>query len=56
MTNPRYTLSAILVDFSAEMCPDEEGGCSFTKQGLLQTALVVVYLLVCLLMLRTFSA
>ena len=28
------------------MCPEEEGGCSFTKQGLLQTALVVVYLMV----------
>lgn len=27
------------------MCPDEVDGCSFTKQGLLQTALVVVYLL-----------
>ena len=39
-------MSAILVDFSKEMCPDEEDGCSFTKQGLLQTALVVVYLLV----------
>ena len=42
----RYTLSAVLVDFSSEMCPEEEGGCSFTKQGLLQTALVVVYLMV----------
>ena len=47
LTNiPRYTLSAVLVDFSEEMCPNEAGGCSFTKQGLLQTALVVVYLLV----------
>ena len=36
----------MLVDFSSEMCPEEEGGCSFTKQGLLQTALVVVYLMV----------
>ena len=46
----RYTLSAVLVDFSSEMCPEEEGGCSFTKQGLLQTALVVVYLMVSHLM------
>ena len=37
-------MSSVLVDFSKEMCP-EEGECSFTKQGLLQTALVVVYLL-----------
>ena len=40
----------MLVDFSSEMCPEEEGGCSFTKQGLLQTALVVVYLMVSHLM------
>ena len=46
ITVVRYTLSAVLVDFSSEMCPEEEGGCSFTKQGLLQTALVVVYLMV----------
>jgi len=38
----RYTLSSVLPDFSAEMCP---GGCSFSQQGLLQTALVIVYLL-----------
>ena len=43
----RYTLSAVLDSFSEEMCPDaEDGECSFTKQGLLQTALVVVYLAV----------
>ena len=43
----RYTLSAVLESFSQEMCPDaEDGKCSFTKQGLLQTALVIVYLAV----------
>ena len=42
----RYTLSSVLVEFSKEMCPDVEGGCSFSKQGLLQTALVIVYLMV----------
>ena len=43
----RYTLSAVLDSFSEEMCPDaEDGDCSFTKQGLLQTALVIVYLAV----------
>lgn len=43
----RYTLSAVLESFSQEMCPDgEDGECSFTKQGLLQTALVIVYLAV----------
>ena len=43
----RYTLSAVLESFSKEMCPDsEDGECSFTKQGLLQTALVIVYLAV----------
>ena len=42
----RYTLASVLIDFSKDMCPEEEDGCSASKEGLLQTALVVVYLLV----------
>jgi len=40
----RYTVSAILTDFSAEMCPSDPGGCSTSKEGFIQTAFVVVYL------------
>ena len=42
----RYTLASVLINFSKDMCPEEEDGCSASKEGLLQTALVVVYLLV----------
>jgi len=39
----RYTVSAVLDDFSTEMCPP--GRCSTSKEGLIQTAFVVVYML-----------
>jgi len=40
----RYTVSAVLTQFSDEMCPDDPGGCSTSKEGLIQTAFVVVYM------------
>jgi len=40
----RYTVSAVLTEFSDEMCPDDPGGCSTSKEGLIQTAFVVVYM------------
>eukprot|EP00091_Calanus_sinicus_P014216 TRINITY_DN31646_c0_g1_i1.p2 TRINITY_DN31646_c0_g1~~TRINITY_DN31646_c0_g1_i1.p2 ORF type:complete len:124 (-),score=27.85 TRINITY_DN31646_c0_g1_i1:266-637(-) len=40
----RYTVSAILTQFSEEMCPGDPGGCSTSKEGLIQTAFVVVYM------------
>ena len=32
-------------EFSEHMCPGDEGGCSASKEGLIQTAFVIVYLL-----------
>jgi len=40
----RYTVSAVLVEFSEEMCPGDPNGCSTSKEGLIQTAFVVVYM------------
>merc|ERR1711970_826403 len=40
----RYTVSAVLTEFSEEMCPSDPGGCSTSKEGLIQTAFVVVYM------------
>jgi len=40
----RYTVSAVLTEFSEEMCPSDPDGCSTSKEGLIQTAFVVVYM------------
>lgn len=40
----RYTVSAVLTQFSKEMCPSDPDGCSTSKEGLIQTAFVVVYM------------